>query len=280
MKARVIAHGAISTNDILAENNPLDKRYKRRILAEGDSWFSMGGYPKRENVLLEFSFPDRTIIVNIAEPGDTIVRMSDPKRAKLFQRYVAKKATAYEWHCILLSGGGNDLIDDASNILQIGTTAAACINKEALKARLDAIAQAFRTLAAIRDSAENENADCPIVVHTYDYPTPRDSPSLFFGAEAVGPWLHRTMTDKGINPDLWVGISERLIDALADALLGLAKGGKAIRNFSVIDTRNVLARADVGAKRTSGDWRNEIHPSNSGYRKIAAAMEHTVIGGG
>ncbi|MBM3394897.1 MAG: hypothetical protein FJY37_09745 [Betaproteobacteria bacterium] len=132
MKARVIAHSAITMDARFPGNNPDDKRFKRKLLAEGDSWFSMGGVPV-ENLLFELDFPSPAIVVNIAEPGDDIVRMADPKRVKLFQRLVGLGRFAYKWDAILLSGGGNDFIDQASEILRTGDTVAACINQTRLR---------------------------------------------------------------------------------------------------------------------------------------------------
>jgi lysophospholipase L1-like esterase len=50
--------------------------------------------------------------------------------------------------------------------------------------------------------------------------------------------------------------------------------------FHVVDTRNLLQRAEIDAKGNSGDWLNEIHPNSDGYRKIAdrlAAKLHRVL---
>ena len=122
MKVRLISQGAITADERFPDSNPDDKRFKRRLLAEGDSWFSLGSVPY-ENLLMELDFPERTIVVNIAEPGDEIVRMASPRHVKAFKRLVANKQNAYKWDAILLSGGGNGLIDSAGKILQPGKTA-------------------------------------------------------------------------------------------------------------------------------------------------------------
>lgn len=129
------------------------------------------------------------------------------------------------------------------------------------------IADAYRALAAVRDDAGSPNAGKPIVTNTYDFPTPRNSPALFFGSRVRGPWLM-----KGIDPAFWDPIVDRLINALVETILGLATGRNAISNFHPVDTRGTVVRAAPGTTKKSGDWRNEIHPSKEGYGKIAAKL--------
>ncbi|MBX9964036.1 MAG: hypothetical protein K2Y35_13315 [Burkholderiales bacterium] len=271
MKPYVLAHGAVTKDQRYPGNDPDDKRYKRRYLAEGDSWFSLGGVPY-ENLLMELDLPARAVIVNIAESGDEIVRMASPSRVKAFTRLVVRKATAYEWDAILLSGGGNDLIDRAGAILRSGSTVDACINQTELAKCMREVATAYRALAEIRDGANSVNAGVPMIAHTYDYPTPRNAPALFFGSKVRGPWLFDAFSEKQIDENLWVPVADRLMAALAETILGLATGPRRIAQFSVVETRNTLDRAELGSTKKSGDWRNEIHPWKGGYAKLAARL--------
>ena len=61
--------------DLEADCNPDDRQYRYRILAEGDSWFSIGGFPG-SNLLFPLRLPRPAILVSLAQPGDTIRRMS------------------------------------------------------------------------------------------------------------------------------------------------------------------------------------------------------------
>ena len=271
MKINLLAHGAVTKDQRFPGNDPDDKRYKRRYLAEGDSWFSLGGVPY-ENLLMELDLPERSVVVNIAEPGDEIVRLASPAHVKVFTRLVAKKSTAYDWNAILLSGGGNDLIDRAGLILRPGATADECINQTELGKCMREIAAGYRALAEIRDASNSPNAGVTMIAHTYDYPTPRNAPALFFGSKVRGPWLFGAFVEKEIPEALWIPVSDRLMDTLAQTILGLAAGTKAIAQFKVVDTRGTLDRAALGATKKSGDWRNEIHPWKGGYSKLAAKL--------
>jgi lysophospholipase L1-like esterase len=276
MKAYVIANSAVTADTRFPENNPDNRRYRRRLLAEGDSWFSMGGVPY-ENMLFELDFPESTIVVNIAHPGDEIVEMASPSHVKEFKRLVTKRPTSYDWHAILLSGGGNDVIDRAVDIIESGNTVDECIDRAALQTCMNDVANGYRTLAALRDSsARPNNVNAPLIVHTYDYPTPRESPAEFFGKKIRGPWLIDVLEAKGVAENLWIPISEKLIDALAQTILDLANGPNAIRNFRVVDTRGTLVPADLGTTGNSNDWRNEIHPNSGGYKKLVEMIAEVV----
>ena len=89
--------------------------YKQFILAEGDSWFTLGGIPT-SNLLWSMRFHQRTMIVNCGNPGDTIKHMSDIEGNHNFRQALADKDI--QWNLVLLSGGGNDLIDHAKDIIK------------------------------------------------------------------------------------------------------------------------------------------------------------------
>ena len=180
------------------------------------------------------------------------------------------------WDAIVLSAGGNDLIDKAHTLIlsepdrqniTINDVSDYC-DRSALDHFLHNIDSHYRRLAKVRG-----NQDIPIVIHTYDYPTPRNSPAYFFGVARFGPWLYKVMIDAKIPKKDWVILSDYLFDKLADKILSLSKGQNKIPNFHAVDTRNTLVRAKLGATGNSGDWFNEIHPNKNGYKKIARLIE-------
>ena len=256
---------------------------EQRIIAEGDSWFTIGGlelqYPWFSNILYTLRFSEsRTLILNLAEPGDTVKNISSMVRNDNF-RFALQAHRNYKWHAIILSAGGNDLIDGVTGFLlnkqqresKNNTNihqAEYYINLNKFDTLLNKIASNYRLLADMRGQH-----DIPIVVHTYDYPTPNNSPSRFFNIGLLGPWLYEAMKKTDIPYDKRVAVTDYLFEKLADTILSLGKGINKIPNFHVVNTRGLLNRATLGSTGESGDWLNEIHPNKKGYEKIARAIE-------
>lgn len=254
--------------------------YDSLILAEGDSWFTIGGL-FAPNLLMSLRFHKDTLVLNCASPGDTIVHMT-----ALAHNYVYKEALRhdYAWDAILLSGGGNDLIDRADEIIldkaqRKGMTIhgpADYCDAEQLDSLIDAVQLGYRTLVEARDNAPGPGADAPILVHTYDYPTARNAPAHFIVATA-GPWIYRALIQAGIPEHDWQLLTDYLFDQLAEGILELTRPPHTLPNFHVIDTRNTLQRAEPGSVGISGDWLNEIHPDEDGYKKLAKKLEKKLI---
>ena len=278
--ARVVDMGQVLAADPTTASIPDSPEFRHRILAEGDSWFSINAVPGT-NLLkaLNFAFP--TIILSMAEPGDTILRMSTLVKNPWMRKFVTDRNFASPWDLLLLSGGGNDLIDSAGAILKVpaaaDSTDPADYVDAAELARLVALVQdGFRRLAALRDEPGSACAGKPIVTHTYDYPTPRPSPTNFLIFNAQGPWLYAAFEDKGTPQAIRIPVTKFLLDQLGDGIMVLARGPEAIPNFHVVDTRRTLEPAAPEAIGRSGDWENEIHPSANGYRKLSEVISPVV----
>jgi lysophospholipase L1-like esterase len=260
---------------------PDDPFYDWRLLAEGDSWFTIGAIPS-SNLLYELRLKQRTVVLNLGYPGDTIANVAQLSTNTEFVRRLAHPNWASDWDAVLLSGGGNDLIERAPDIIRAtpagaGRKAADYVDAEALAAFKDDVQAAYRRIVALRDADRSPNQGKPIIVHTYDYPTPRPAPATFLVVPFTRPWMYPIFEARKVPMSLRIRIAERMLDALADALLEL---GDELPAFHVVDTRNLLQRADIDSRGNSGDWLNEIHPNSDGYRKIAdglAAKLHQVL---
>lgn len=272
----------VTSWDDFAGEHPVDDPvfYNYKILAEGDSWFTLGGIPT-SNILFSLRFKKSTIIASCAQPGDTVVRMSDILNNR---SYFDACTNNYKWDAILLSCGGNDLIKKAGEIIQTKKkvtdsreeSASDYCNESVLSSIIIEIQDGYRKLASIRSNARSSVQDTPIIVHTYDYPTPRNSPARFFSIGLQGPWIYNALTKSKVPDKHWLALSDYLIDRLADGILDLANGPERIPNFYAINTRGLLKRAKPGTLGMSNDWLNEIHPTQRGYRKISAQISETI----
>lgn len=258
--------------------SPTDPNYAWHILAEGDSWFTIGAVPS-SNLLFELRMAKWTRVLNLAYPGDTIEHAGSQANRDI-QTFLSKRNFNYRFDAILLSGGGNDVIDAANQLVDPTCyqptlrDPEAYIRQHALDDLLQTIQRSYQHIASLRDAPDSLSTGCPMFAHTYDYPTPRNAKSRVFNTfELQGPWLYPVFEGSPIDVGLRQLIVNRLMDRLAEALLEMdcvqGKPGKQLHNFHVIDTRNTLVPANPADIGNSNDWLNEIHPNHEGYRKIA-----------
>jgi lysophospholipase L1-like esterase len=254
-------------------NDPEDPFYKKRILCEGDSWFSIGAIPS-SNLLYPLKFAESTVLYNIAKPGDTIINMATMVKNPELEKLLGLERFAIRWDMILLSGGGNDLIARMNKVVCSPAQGAGehlldYVNLSELGRLKVDIQRAYMDIAAMRDSEHSLSKGVPIVTHIYDYPTPRNAPARFLMFGIAGPWLCPAFLTQGIPESKWVSLSDYLFDWLGQTIMELQLK---IDNFHVVSTRDLLVRASLGELGNSGDWKNEIHPNEDGYEKLAAAV--------
>jgi len=259
------------------------EQFERRCLAQGDSWFSIGAVPPflTTNVLLELDELERgTCIVNCAAPGATLKRMVDTLRSKVFRRLLVTE----KWDAILLSGSGNDLIaalgaddpDPARRLLarqeewgDASTGGGRYLSAAGWLTFTDHIRAMFEELVAIR--ATGPSAQCAIVLHTYDVPTPRDAPA----GPGFGPWFSKALQHFQVPVADWESVAEVLFGRLHVLLQGISDSDPSLL---LVDTMGVLQKAFANDRGGSGDWQNEIHPTRAGYNKLAQRWEGVLNG--
>lgn len=252
--------------------DPDDPTYPLRFLAEGDSWFTIGAIPS-SNLLFELRLRNPAIVLNLGYPGDTIANLTRFGANFEFARRLASPQWASDWTAILMSGGGNDLIDWAFDLLLPKPPATAkpeaCVDQKKLKKFNKTIVDGYKAIVKLRDGNGSPSKGKPIIVHTYDYPTPRPAPARFIVIPITNPWMYPAFQQREVPASLYIPITDYLLESLADTLCDLQKELPA---FHVVRTLGLLERAELGAKGHSGDWHNEIHPDSDGYRKIARKL--------
>ena len=267
------------------------EQHDGKCLAQGDSWFSIGALPPglTTNVLAQLELSSSVAVVNCARPSAVLHHMADTCRDRQFVRLLTGRL-ALKWDAILLSGGGNDLIDAAS----VGPAAQP---HERLLARPDErvagpllgddyiskpgwqtftrhIDAVFNALVDRRDSGINKGT--PLLLHTYAHLMPRPA-----GAGLnLGPWLEPALVDFSVPATDWLAVASALIDRLVQLLQSLIAARLAVDPacaLHLVDTRTAqLQLADQAATGSSGDFINEIHPTRNGYTKLAAVWRQTL----
>ncbi len=272
---------------IVEARPPLNKTYDCYILAEGDSWFNLGFLPtpgKTRNLLDPLHFSKNTVIVNLATLGDTLEHMERIiKNPNLFTALDLRK-----WDLILLSGGGNDLIDALLGNYFVGGQKLEILNKlsasandfkdyintQGVKTFLVEIENCYIKLAGYRSTVVNgKNKDTEIITHCYDYIQPRNAPANML--ISFGPWVYTAMTEIYKIPEqFWLDIAKHMFAELQQMMMGLETK---IDKFHVLNTLGTLTMAKPHTTGNSNDWKNEIHPNAGGYKKLAQAHIQPLI---
>ena len=264
---------------------------ERTLLAQGDSWFSIGSMPPglTSNLLAQMKLTRSAAVVNCARPGLKLAHMTDTSTQQSFRKLLAGRF-AVKWDALLFSGGGNDLIDAASvgpeeppNMRLLATAAERgaspasgddYISTPGWQTFETHMTVVFDALVAFRDSGINRQV--PMVFHTYAHIMPRPAPV----APGHGPWLQPSMQAFVVPAQDWLAVSNALIDRLADLFARLMAAHQAADPgcaLHLVDSRAVpLVLGDQNATGPSGDFLNEIHPTRDGYTKLATAWRAPV----
>ena len=259
-----------------AEWNPPE--YPLRFLAEGDSWFSFGSW-KLNSMLTQMRLDRPAAIVSLAQPGDTIRRMSDIARNPEIANWLSARFGAFHWNALLVSGGGNDVIDDAGRLIPESAVPQRSdkpvqdyVDLAQLARTLREVSDGYRRIVALRDGDDSPCPGVPLITHEYDLATPRDAPARFLVLQ-LGPWLHPAMVDARIPQPRWNDVSDFLLGSLGQCLRDLE--GE-LPNFHVARTQGTLTRAALGTHGNSNDWANEIHPNGGGFARLATLLADIV----
>jgi hypothetical protein len=245
------------------------------LVSEGDSWFQFPFFLK--DVIDQLGSDH--LIWSLDAAGDTALNMvyGDSEYMRGLNRMKSKKVQA-----LLFSAAGNDVIGEDSSgnpVLQTllktfkaGQSAAWHVDQAQLAKILDFLEKAYReVVATIRKDKEFEKL--PIIIHGYDYTVPGGfegdirNPSW----AAQDKWLGSAMTAKKItDTTLQREIIHVLIDALHDVLVRVA-GDPDETYVHLVDVRGTLKL---------GDWADEIHPTDAGFKKVARVFRKTLAEAG
>lgn len=253
---------------------------EKRILVEGDSWAAYP-LPTTGNLACFVEVPEEmTVVLNLAWIGDQMIEICQGKQFELFRKLIHDDRWGYKWDVLFLVGGGNDLVGWIFNAAIRNPGSASgnpedYVDRAALAAKLAELKTYFQRYITLRDQSEI-NRTTPIVVQTYDYVVPRDQPPTILGFPvAKRAWILPKYQERGIlDPEMQRASLWILLDEMAAMLHGLAAEAD---NFHVADTRGTLDVVPPDYRRIDGDWRDEMHPSAQGYKKLTGRHINPLI---
>lgn len=232
--------------------------YKRRMknwtglraVAEGDSWFQ---YPiKLKDVIDQLIDLDqfRYAIYGLSEAGDLL---GDIVREDELCEAVEKENP----HIVLISGGGNDMVggERMKEMVHKFTPSRKPENYPNAKfgAFLDQLESLYRKLF---DRLLRQKPHLKIICHGYDHAIP-----------ANGRWLGKPLAKaKIVDPALQRGIVAEMIDRFNRRLIDVAR-----------DYPGAVYHADCRELvDPSSQWYDELHPTDSGYLKVARRFDQVI----
>lgn len=214
------------------------------LLAEGDSYFSIGGFTSNLLMAIDKELTAKgweVLIVNTSHPGAITHTLND------FNGLVR----IAKWDACLLSVGGNDLIDLIQNCLPSGN-----IDKVWPKIQ--------EKLLALRDMLP---AKVPVIANGYNaIGTQRVAHFL-----QAGPWAGSRLADCGVPKTEHDRIVNEALRQFNIKLKALEVEGIYVANDTLYTLALPTWPDSVWKWAKTTVWRNEIHPSFEGY-KILASM--------
>lgn len=243
------------------------RRFKGRpiILAEGDSWFA---FPTRKNIVDHVRKMGKFSLLSMASNGGEAIEMLGNKQKKRMR----SRLTKFDIQALLFSAGGNDVVGEGMiSLLRPVSNPKdweGCLRKEPFQRKLRMVRGAYEELIDLRNE---HRKSCTIITHGYDFPHPSDVGAKVAGVRTSGPWMKPYMDEKGLtDAKAQRQLAVFLLSGLNDLLAALAKKTP---KFIYLNTTGTLKKEE---------WGDEIHPTTSGFGKIAAhfkgALQQTFPG--
>jgi len=219
------------------------------VVSKGDSWFQFPVLLK-DTIDVLMTKQDY-LIYSLDKAGDTVQNMAgDDDYSKALDNYGAK--------ILLLSAGGNDALGNGQLTAYLVNASTSLKPSDYLLPRFDTLIQdAMREYSKILEGAKNCGAHT--ICHGYSYNN----------LEKHDKWLSEPMTKNGITaPEIQKQIVREMVDRFNFKLKELIS-----TNFkdsaTYLDVRNCVEK---------GQWFDEIHPSEDGFKTIAKAFHDAITG--
>ena len=256
--------------------NKREKIYQKRIkknpnaieiISEGDSWFQ---YPIYVKDIIDWLIKDDNYAINsLGAGGDWLANIFEQKE------YIKALKAANNPRIFLVSGGGNDLLQDhrITQLLKSKNDFRRDPSAGYTKTEFGELLMLFKYLYSLLfRELEELYPDLHILIHGYDYAYPTDRkgpglvPSLIHRLSGNGQWLMNPFKDLGYEDvhEMHAAVIE-MIDAFNENQRILAEN---FNNVHYLDLRSF-------AKKPM-DWHDEIHPSSKVFKVIAEQFKSRI----
>jgi hypothetical protein len=217
------------------------------------------------------------------EAGRRLAQMAEKVRLDDLGRHLL----THEYSAILLGGGGNDMVDPATDarktrlikmLVPNATSASAALDPNELDKFLYKGDGAFVPLIghyrAILDVVTKKTS-APVFIHAYGFPIPDKRGRLDYPPS--GPWLASVfdLPDINIQRPVSDGVMRTLIQHLNQMVAAVA--GEYPGKVHHVDLTPVLERQpDIGTNHEKY-WANELHASQIGFGLLANEVHNQLV---
>jgi lysophospholipase L1-like esterase len=221
------------------------------VVCEGDSWVA---HPFIDDIAdhLMGSY-DAFHVLGVGAAADLLARMdSTPEYPSL--------VTAHAASAVLLSAGGNDLLDVFPRFLRrhVPGTDPQRLLTEAIDAEMATLMATMRTFLG------RAGGSVPVLVHGYDYLCARDRPGK-------GGTLGRFFDDTAIMDRAERhAVLHLIVDRYNEHL---ERTAAAIEGVHYVDLRGTVSHGDAACD----GWHDDIHPTSDGFARIAARIGQALL---
>lgn len=240
------------------------------LYAEGDSWLQ---FPFLIDDLVDHLSSDHRIWCT-SEAGDTLENMVFRKSEYLKELHHLMVDRKLDVRAFLFSGAGNDVVgkgaDGAPALQRIvrpfdpGRSIDWHIGTDALAETLALIEKAYRRVLddVDREFPADKFPHLKVVLHGYDYSPTRGVPK----GDPKRPSYARDWTGEPLSrlgfPDN--ATASKVVAALIDRLNALTE--------TVCKAYPRARHADLRRSVPANQWKDELHPTDAGFKKAAAAL--------
>ena len=236
-----------------------------KAIAIGDSWFSYTY--SLPTLQWKGGNPFAGIVLDMSDRGAQLITLlSTEEREEAKRKQLMKVMEKTEPQFLLVSYGGNDLIDHLLEVVMRHDGQEASyldyINETNLTARVRLVEAALSYLFKL---VEHHSEDTHILLNAYNRVQPSDQGvPLKVGVLAklagYGPWISPVLKKRRIPEEHHGEIADHVIRRLQQ---GIEDAAESSVNASVVPTDGALDPDD------RDDWTDEIHPSAFGFCKLA-----------
>ncbi|AXA44624.1 caspase family protein [Rhizobium leguminosarum] len=207
------------------------------LVSEGDSWFQ---YPFKLTDVID-DLMQKYAVFSLDAAGDTLSNMF--REAEYMEAIASTGASI-----LLFSGGGNDIVAGGNLSAHLFDFDPAKSPAAHLRPSFNVVLdEAIGIYSKLVRQVAQKFPSLHIICHGYDYTIP-----------ANGPWLGKPMASRDITDlALQKAIAQVMVDRFNERL-SLLQSSSARLHY--IDCRGTVP---------AGEWYDELHPTNVGYRKVA-----------